>query len=161
VNLGGGIGVALAILALLTALAAVATFIALGTQRGRVERLENSNDDLRKEIEDEKRRHTTTRKDLEEASDRLVRQQSVIDHLKGEVETMSNVFKAVSGPIAALTAAMDSDHKLLAGHHREAMFGQELLAGMVLDLLHMNGDKRNRQTIAQAMRASERDAPDA
>lgn len=146
-NIGGGIGVALAVLALLTGLAAVATFIALGTQRGRVERLERRNEDLETEIGDVERRRARLADDLQESNDRVTRQQSVIDHLKGEIDTLSKI------PLAELAAQMGQALELLAAHHREAMFGQELQAGMLLDLLHMNGDKRDRKTIAEAMRA--------
>jgi hypothetical protein len=150
--IGGGIGFALAALAFLTGLGAVATFIALGTQRGKTQKLEESNtllratsSDLRNEVGDWKRR-------WEDVDARATRQQSVIDHLKGEVDTLSKV------PLDRLAQTMEKSLEMLAGHHREAMFGQELQAGMLLDLLHMNGDQRDRQTIAQAMRVQ--GAPD-
>lgn len=146
-NIGGGIGVALAVLALLTGLAAVATFIALGTQRGRVERLERRNEDLETEIGDVERRRARLADDLQESNDRVTRQQSVIDHLKGEIDTLSKI------PLAELAAQMGQALELLAAHHREAMFGQEIQAGLMLDALHMLGDKRDRKTIAEAMRA--------
>lgn len=150
---GGGIGLALALLALLTGLAAAATFIALGAQRGRVERLEKRNGDLEKEIEDEKRRHTTTRSDLQDVTDRGTRQQSLIDHLKGEVETLSSI------PLAAMAAALESHRELLAAHHKEAMLGQEMQYALMLDVAHMLGDGRSRKTIGQAMdERAERDA---
>lgn len=145
-NVGGGIGLALAVLAVLTGLAAVATFIALGTQRGRVERLEARNADLETEVGDVDRRRARVAADLQEANDRATRQQSVIDHLKGEIDTLSRI------PLGELAAQMGQALELLAAHHREAMFGQELQAGMMLDALHMLGDKRDRQTIAEAMR---------
>lgn len=145
-NIGGGIGLALALLALLTGLAAVATFIALGTQRGRVERLENRNADLEKEVGDVDRRRERVAADLVEATDRATRQQSVIDDLKGQVHTLSEM------PLGELAAQMGQVLELLSGHHREAMFGQEIQAGLMLDALHMLGDKRDRKTIAEAMR---------
>jgi hypothetical protein len=149
VNIGGGIGIALAALALLTGLAAVATFIALGTQRGRVERLETRNADLEMEVGDLERRRQRVATDLQGEVDRGIRQQSVIDHLKGEIDTLSKI------PLEALAKSMEQALELLAAHHREAMFGQELQAGMMLDLLHMNGDKRDKQTIAEAMRVQQ------
>lgn len=149
-NIGGGIGLALAILAGLTALAAAATFIALGTQRGKVQNLEESNGllrsssvDLRNEVEDWKRR-------WQDVEDRATRQQSVIDHLKGEVETLSSL------PLAALASTQESTREMLAAHHKEAMLGQEMQYAVLLDLRHMLGDKRDKQTIAEAMRAQGR-----
>jgi len=157
VNLGGGIGVALGILGLLTALAASATFIALGTQRGRVQRLEDANEglrnratDLREEMEDRERRYQRSRQEMAdqitELTDRSTRQQSINDHLKGEIETLSLL------PLQKLADSQAATQEMLAGHHKEAMFGQELAYSLLLDLMHMEGDKRHHRTIEQAMR---------
>jgi hypothetical protein len=148
-DLGGLFGLVVAGLAILAGLGAMATYVALGTQRGRVERLEKSNGDLRNDLTDEKNRHATTRIDLQAAIDRGVRDRSVIDHLKGEVDTMTRVFEGVSGPLATMAQAMDADHKLLAGHHKEAMAGIGTLTGMAADMLQLLGDKRSRDTIAR------------
>ena len=149
-NIGGGIGLALAALALLTGLAAVATFIALGTQRGRVERLESRNDGLEKEVGDWKRRHDAVVGDLDKVTYRSNQQQSKIDHLEGTVETLSTI------PLAAMSKAVERAVELIGAHHKEAMHGQEMQMSVLLDIAHMLGDKRDRRTIAEAMREENR-----
>ena len=130
-NVGGAIGLVAVTLAALAGLAAAATFIALGVQRGRVERLEKRNEDLEHEVDDEKRRHSATRDDLKETREELadavargIRQQSVIDHLTGEVEVMSRNFQGVEGPLHEMQTAIEN------------------LTKMVKDLAGIVGDRR-------------------
>lgn len=130
------------VLALLAALGAAAAYLAVGTQKGRIQRLEDTNADLRKEVDDEKRRHDTTRTELHAERTERERDTRVIEHLQAEVATMREVFTAVNGPIAALAAAMKADHDLLASHHREAMRGLNRLTARQVDTLRLLGDKR-------------------
>lgn len=169
--LNGGIGIGLGILALLVALAAAATFLTFGSQRGRVNNLEIARDDglkreaaLRQELEDNERRHTRKEQDLEErltdALDRSTRQQSTIDTLSGRVDTLSTL------PLAQLATALESNTELMRSHageaelrHRESMHGQELISALVLDLLNMTGDQRSHLTIAETMRGPDPTPP--
>ena len=152
-----------AAIALLAGLGTMATIIALGFQRGRVQRLEAVNDDLRKEIADEVRRRESVQGDLKTATETAARDRLVIDHLTAEVRTMQNVFEAVSGPIASLTSAMRADHELLASHHKEAMSGLDYVFALQIDALRLLGDKRTPAHMQAELRAKdkEHDAPPA
>jgi predicted nuclease with TOPRIM domain len=125
-----GIGLVVTALAGITALITVATVLGFGWQQGRVRR-------LNEELSEETRRRTRLADDLTAAEAERNRDRDVIAHLQGEVAVMREVFSAVSGPIAALTAATNSNHELLGVHHSEVVDYLEELQPVLLDLRHL------------------------
>lgn len=151
-----------AVVAVLAGIGTLAVFVALGAQRGRVERLENQNEDLRNEIGDERRRRENVEADNARTREDNERLQRTVNHLQGEVDTMRSVIEGVTGPISVLAEKMSKDHALLEAHHREAMSGQhEILIGMDLmyalqaDTMRLLGDQRSPGSIKAALRARE------
>lgn len=141
-----------------TFLTTVAVSLGLGAQRGRVKRLESSNDDLRKEVEDEKRRRSTVESDL--AAERLRGDacQRQIDELTANQVAMQKVIDGATGPLALLRAEVDRQAEIITAHHAEAMSGFDYMYALQIDAMRLMGDTRNPARIRAELRAKERAA---
>lgn len=133
-----------AALAVITFLATTATVVAFGFQRGRVNRLEASNTDLRAEVADEKRRREQSDRDLAAAKAKTLEQHDELVDLRSKVTTMTEIVHGVTGPIANLVAVVDRTNQLVAAHNDRAMKGLGEVHGLQLEALGLLGDKRVR-----------------
>lgn len=150
------LNVAAAVMAVLAGLGATATYIALGTQRGRLKRLEDTNGDLRLEITDEQRRSERMEAELRDERVRTAHCAREIERLQRQLDTMQEIVSGVSGPIAALSAVMERTNELLAVQHAEAMTGQEYMYALQIDTLRLLGDTRHPARIKAELRTQER-----
>jgi chromosome segregation ATPase len=122
----GTIGLALSVLA---GLGAAATWLTVGGMRGRVRNLSESNEELRKEVDDEKRRHDETRREL--AAERKLREE-----LQVRVEALADL------PLTAITATLQGISDQLAGHHEAAMIRVDKVKEDTAALLRLAGNRR-------------------
>ena len=146
--------------ALLAGIGTMAAFVAIGAQRGRVERLEHQNEDLRNEVTDVQRRHDRevedhqhTRSELDTSKVAVEAHADRIRTLETEVATMQRAFDGVTGPLAALSALVQQNATLIESHHTEAMSGMDYMYALQVDALRLLGDKRNPARIRAEMRA--------
>lgn len=141
------LGSAVAILALFSGLVAAGTVIALGFQRGRVQRLEAAASDLRKDLGDEKERRKVALEDLASMRLQATTYHDEVVTLRAQVETMTRVMHGVEGPIAQLNANVERTNQLIESHNQAAMGSLGELRSMQLDALQLLGDGRSRNRI--------------
>lgn len=155
--LSSSVGLTLTLITVLVGAATLVTVIARGTQQARVSNLTEVNDDLRKERTDLEGRAARTKADLAAMTERCTAAETAAaeselerQKLQVRVDLMQDVVERVVEPIQKLEESA-------VRNHREEMAGQELISSMLIDLLHMRGDMRNRFTVAEAMRAPRRE----
>lgn len=144
------------VIVLLTFLGTFALYIGLGAQRGRVRRLEESNDDLRKEVEDEKRRRANVEADLLAARERADQCQTQIDGMQSRLLAMQEVIDGASGPLARMAEQVTRLSETVGVHHAEAMAGMDYMFALQIDAMRLMGDTRNPARIRAEIRAKER-----
>ena len=126
-------------------IATAATVVGYGLQRGRIGRLESSNDGLRAEVADWQRRHDTLKSDLAEAVAKAGAQREELIDLKASVTTMTSVMHGLEdGPVRHLDDKVAHAIGLLEAHNAETMHRFDGLRDIGLDLLSLAEDRRAR-----------------
>jgi hypothetical protein len=133
---------AVGLLAIITFLATTATVIAFGFQRGRVQRLEASNEDLRKDLTDERARGERRDADLHDAQELTRAQHDELVDLRAKVSTMTEVVHGVTGPIANLVSVVEQTNRLITAHNDTALRELAKTDKRVVQVLRLMGDKR-------------------